>query len=403
MKKLILAALLLPLFVKARIVTTSFTIPNYGTCNMLVYLPDNAVPDQKLPCFLFIPGNGEVGTNINELYINSPMGFIRNGWKPSFMIAAAQPLQIWPNNVVMRYALNHLKTFSNFDINRWYGTGLSGGAGCNYDYILTEPDATYTPPKACIPMSLAISTQCGSRFDNTDYLCGTDLRFLSIPMWGFGGNNDSHGLVEQHFFDVLKRSGANVRFTLYPGGHCCWGSYYNPDYKELINGRMMNIYEWALQFPALPPLPVKLISFTGTRIDPTIRLQWKVANETLFDYYQVERSLDGRSFTSIGNVPGTGQDQYEFVDPFPLPGINYYRIRMVDRDGSFSYSKVVSVISSTQLADIEVYTVSGQLIARHQAKTVNQVRSLYSGKLAVMVLAIKTKDGKVQIEKLRSF
>jgi hypothetical protein len=320
MKKILVALsfVLLSVFAKAQITASTFNVPFYGNCNVLIYKPANVGATTKLPAFVFVPGNGEDGNNIELLYTYSPMGFIRGGWKPDFMVVAIQPLQIWPNHVIMHYALEYLKTLPNFDINRWYGTGLSGGAGCNYDYIMNEPAATYTPPKACIPMSLAIDAQCGSRFDGTDSLCGADLRFLPIPMWGFGGNSDVHGVVEQRYFQLLAARGADARFTLYQGDHCCWGNYYNPNYREMINGSMKNIYEWALQYPLTTTLPVVWGDFRYNQYVNS--LEWFIETEVDVDHYEVEVSDDGVNYHSIATVApkGNGNSSSEIKYTYSL-------------------------------------------------------------------------------------
>ncbi|MGG9972292.1 reprolysin-like metallopeptidase [Ferruginibacter sp. SUN002] len=77
----------------------------------------------------------------------------------------------------------------------------------------------------------------------------------------------------------------------------------------------------------------------------TSSLHWTV-NETNTDFYEIQRGSDGISFTKIGNIdatdlPNTVQ-QYNFVDSFPLAGINFYRIRKIDTNGLDGFSSTVS-------------------------------------------------------------
>lgn len=91
-------------------------------------------------------------------------------------------------------------------------------------------------------------------------------------------------------------------------------------------------------------LPVQLLSFTATSIDnKTASLIWKTAQEENFKQYEIERSSDLLNFKKIGVVFGTGETTYTFNDLLPQYGNNYYRLKMVDKDGSFSYSKIKSV------------------------------------------------------------
>ncbi|MEM9525789.1 MAG: T9SS type A sorting domain-containing protein [Bacteroidota bacterium] len=91
-------------------------------------------------------------------------------------------------------------------------------------------------------------------------------------------------------------------------------------------------------------LPVALMDFSATLIGKEVRLNWTTVNEQNNDYFTVERSTDGASFSAIATVNGagtTGQAQeYESWDDQPRGGLNYYRLKQTDFDGSFTYSEV---------------------------------------------------------------
>ena len=60
--------------------------------------------------------------------------------------------------------------------------------------------------------------------------------------------------------------------------------------------------------------------------------------------FEVERSADGLSFTTIGTVTGEGaKSQYAYIDVQPLPSMNYYRLKMINQNGSYSYSKMLAI------------------------------------------------------------
>ena len=85
--------------------------------------------------------------------------------------------------------------------------------------------------------------------------------------------------------------------------------------------------------------PLKLISFTAKKEGKTNLLNWTSANEVNVDRFEVERSLDGRDFGMIGKIKA-GLNNYSFRDNNPLKATNYYRLKMVDKDGQFAYSPV---------------------------------------------------------------
>jgi hypothetical protein len=98
------------------------------------------------------------------------------------------------------------------------------------------------------------------------------------------------------------------------------------------------------------PLPVELLSFTAERQGNDALLRWTTASEKNNDHFDVESSPDGRTFRRIGTVAGQGSStqrhEYELPDPNLAryaAELVYYRLRQVDRDGTFSYSPVRTV------------------------------------------------------------
>lgn len=91
------------------------------------------------------------------------------------------------------------------------------------------------------------------------------------------------------------------------------------------------------------PLPVTLISFTGSSAESTVKLDWQVVDEINVDGYVVENSRNGKSFSQIGKVPANKQTLYTFSQHDAASGINYYRLKSLDKDGSYAYSRMISV------------------------------------------------------------
>lgn len=95
------------------------------------------------------------------------------------------------------------------------------------------------------------------------------------------------------------------------------------------------------------PLPVKLIDFNTQAENGQVKLTWETATETDNDYFTIERSIDGTSWSAIKVVPGAGNSSslrsYESYDENPYIGTAYYRLKQTDIDGHFTYSEVKSV------------------------------------------------------------
>lgn len=94
-------------------------------------------------------------------------------------------------------------------------------------------------------------------------------------------------------------------------------------------------------------LPVELMYLKGKKVRSAIALNWLTASELNAQQFIVERAANGQNFERIGTVQAKGNTtnavSYNFSDEAPLSGTNYYRLKMIDLDASFEYSKVVEV------------------------------------------------------------
>lgn len=94
-------------------------------------------------------------------------------------------------------------------------------------------------------------------------------------------------------------------------------------------------------------LPVGLYNFTATRKGATAWLEWTTVSETNNKGFSIERSPDGQVWSGIGFVSSKAQDgnsneklAYSYTDKAPVEGTNYYRLKQIDRDGTYKYSMV---------------------------------------------------------------
>ena len=93
-------------------------------------------------------------------------------------------------------------------------------------------------------------------------------------------------------------------------------------------------------------LPLKLLSFKGKKQDGSILLNWVTANELQVNRFEIERSNDGSAYQKAGTVlasgTGSANKYYSFTDVAPFVKDNYYRLKMIDNDGKFTYSNVLA-------------------------------------------------------------
>ncbi|MCY7421224.1 MAG: hypothetical protein LH478_05705 [Chitinophagaceae bacterium] len=112
-------------------------------------------------------------------------------------------------------------------------------------------------------------------------------------------------------------------------------------------------------FDQLKTLPLSLLSINATKYNNGVNVEWKTTNELNLDKYIVERSVDGQNFDKIAVVQPVGTftsvNNYLWYDNNPVNTYNYYRIRSVNKDGTYEYTKTVRVLIDKQTGKLNVY------------------------------------------------
>jgi predicted esterase len=113
--------------------------------------------------------------------------------------------------------------------------------------------------------------------------------------------------------------------------------------------------------------PVDLLYFKGKNIGKSNILQWATANEFNNQGFEIERSSDGREFSTVAFVTGAGTStqirEYSFTDLQAPAQTSYYRLKQVDIDKKYKYSRVVAVANVNSKLNLDYYPnpVSNQL------------------------------------------
>ncbi len=104
---------------------------------------------------------------------------------------------------------------------------------------------------------------------------------------------------------------------------------------------------WVIVIVSSSPLPVELSAFEVGLEGAKVALHWTTATELNNEKFIIESSTEGEIFSAIGEIQGAGTitetRDYRFVHHTPFAGVNYYRLKQMDFDGNFAYSKVVAV------------------------------------------------------------
>ncbi|MET7253386.1 T9SS type A sorting domain-containing protein [Dyadobacter fermentans] len=127
----------------------------------------------------------------------------------------------------------------------------------------------------------------------------------------------------------------------YQHGHPA-GTYLN------VSGNAGMCFNEAMLYSACNgPLPVVLTEFDAIGEGSSVRLSWATTGETNASHFDIERSSDGRAWQKAGVLQARGEslqkETYSFSDNYPFTGENLYRLRMADRDATYSYSRIRSV------------------------------------------------------------
>jgi hypothetical protein len=135
-------------------------------------------------------------------------------------------------------------------------------------------------------------------------------------------------------------------------------------------------------------LPVKLLYFTAIADGNKVRLNWEAANEQETVKYEVERSLNATNYSHISTVISRQLSQAAYIDfdNSPASGWNYYRLKIFDKTGNFTYSPVRPVKFEKGLEQVRIFPVPAATILNIQLPT------SYVNKATLQVF---TADGKM--------
>ncbi|WP_367390237.1 T9SS type A sorting domain-containing protein [Lewinella sp. LCG006] len=146
-----------------------------------------------------------------------------------------------------------------------------------------------------------------------------------------------------------------------PGPNLMFSNAFPDVSSATISASVIDVTLTLTNICAAAILPIELTRFTATPKEKSVMLAWETASEINNDYMAVERSSDARSFTEIGKIAGAGNSnsilRYQLEDTAPHNGINYYRLRQVDYDGTINYSNIVSATfnGKTGLPSLNLY------------------------------------------------
>ncbi|MCF2488066.1 GEVED domain-containing protein [Dyadobacter sp. CY347] len=224
-------------------------------------------------------------------------------------------------------------------------------------WLETTPPFKYVPRHYEITPSTNANTATGTV---TLYFSQADFNAYNATITaGFlpTGPDDVSGIAN---FQIIKFSGTSPTGLNYPGPPSSIPTGVNSwnvgDYTFVWNS--IN-FIWEVTFPVSgfsgfiaksteQPLPVTLISFTGKPLEKSNELTWKTSSEVNFSHFEIQRSANAKTFETIGELASDAQRIYTFLDPNAADGKIYYRLKMIDLDTKYAYSKIIALGSDTK-------------------------------------------------------
>ncbi len=224
-------------------------------------------------------------------------------------------------------------------------------SGVNYGWRCYEGDSTYNQT-GCLPAS--------------NY---------NFPVFGYGHNNTTGGFAVTggyvyrgpdypalNGYYICADYASGNQWVIWPDGSGGWNVYQQNSatfptniatFGEAENG---TLYAASLSGNAVykvelaTVLPLTLVSFTGEYLDGAAALKWETVSEKDLDRFEIESSQDGIRYNYAGTVIAKNAPEggaYKFDHYVNFTDRQYYRLKMLDKDGSFRYSTIITLLANT--------------------------------------------------------
>ena len=158
---------------------------------------------------------------------------------------------------------------------------------------------------------------------------------------------------------MINPSGLSVKFDELTGSNFTYNPVNDYNYSaDLLPAQavrvLVPIYAGAEKVNwnvSCTTIALDLIDFSAKKEKDNAIIAWKTANEVAVSHFEVEKSSDGKTFSTIGEIKArntASANDYAFTDNTPLSKIAYFRLKMVDLDGRITFSKIVSLVTDDE-------------------------------------------------------
>ncbi len=247
----------------------------------------------------------------------------------------------------------------------------------NYCYSQCEIEVVLPPDDLATAVNIYLGqsfTACSDGFlSEISVLFAADLSNIELQIFsgegidgkllGTVGNIQTHSASSATDFTVIDLSNENIsvtsgfRYTYY-FKNTRVATYHNANGVSVYSGGQayadgnpMSMFDFIFRAKIVDALPVELASFEVTRSNVNVTMNWETATELNNYGFEVERAslstATEKNYEKIGFVEGNGNSNsvksYSFIDSKPVEGKAVYRLKQIDLDGKYEYSKEIEV------------------------------------------------------------
>lgn len=183
---------------------------------------------------------------------------------------------------------------------------------------------------------------------------------------------------------IRKYAGISNDGTGLPNTYSAGSTTINPNDNDIVWNATTSRWEVSFDFTGysgffitsdLDILPLTLLNFTGRHYNEYNQLQWETTDEVNVKHFILESSTDGNTYSPIATI-AAGSNAYSYKDNISFNGKMYYRLKMVDNDGKFTYSTTVTLTSNSggavsiypNPANDKVYISTGNEMLQHSVR-----------------------------------
>lgn len=291
---------------------------------------------------LSILNNATVASVNNNSFVQGPVRKVGNDafvFPVGAIGASYHPVSISaPGNVTDQFTAEYVRA-SGAALGAITVVGLYGVSNCEY-WRLNRNVGT---SNVNVTLSWTATSPCGGSYITS--LIGLQVSAFNGTNWNTSAGNGSSGTTTA---GTVVRNAVSV----FGNGTTTFSSF-----------AIGNVNA------AGSPLPVVYGNIKAFTKSNGVQLEWEVLSESEVDHYSIERSTDGRQFTSIGQqqplLNNSGRIVYNFFDASAAAGVYYYRIKSIESTGKIRYTIIVKVDTRKGQTLITLYPnpVSGQSIS----------------------------------------